>query len=87
MRISIVNRALIKTLFEMDTIKIIGGTFKASDVWRSWHVIASEDVFLGKKEYHAYITGPDEQTQMMEGEILDEVLDALESTMEELAAA
>lgn len=87
MRIGIVNRALIKQIFEMDTIKIVGGDFTVRDVRLGWQVVEMKDISSGKVDYYVYVRGPGGQIINMVGDTLDEVLDSLESTMEELATA
>lgn len=86
MKFSIANRKLMKTIFGLGTVEDIGGTFEVGDKEMRWSVYYKKKTLYREKErYDAYITGIDCQMEL-EGDTLDEVLDALEDKMEVLPA-
>lgn len=84
MRFSITNRKLMKMLFELGTVKEMSGNFTVGNMVRRWDISRKQkNLFRDEERYDAYISG---WYDHIEGDTLDEVLDALEAKMEELAA-
>lgn len=84
MRFSTDSRTQMKMLFETDVIDTISKSFKIGDTILAWHLIRVRGT--DKRGYDVFITTEVGLIKTIMSENLDEVLDLLESTIDELAA-